>query len=122
MNTLQHTFNKHLKLLREHLALKEYDDDEEFSMSSYAAQRAKEIKAQPANRAKIEAEVKDKIDDYKKERRRWELAAKGEYERWISNGKIDDDVYVEYYRGWEIKDLQAVYRALEGEDYKPGDN
>ena len=95
MNILQNTFDKHKRLLREQLNLK--------------------------GRVLKENSKKDSIDKTIKRYRDvkylvWQRAAKGDFEHMIRNGKITDEFH-EYYPGWNIEDIKAVYRGVEGKDY-----
>lgn len=87
MNTFEFTFEKHKRLLKEHLDLNEN-----------------------------EAQIQAKIDQYKNDKRVWNMMAKGDFEAMISNGEIPEE-FQEYYPGWSIDDIKAVYRGVEGKDY-----
>ena len=91
MSILQSTFDKHKKLLLEHLSLNEDNSKE--------------------------ASIQQKIKRYRDVNYiAWQRAAKGDYENMIDNGRIPDE-FQEYYPGWNIEDIKAVYRGVEGKDY-----
>lgn len=90
MSILQNTFEKHRKLLLEHLSLNEDNTKE--------------------------ASIQQKIERYKEDNFTWNRMAKGDFEHMIDNGRIPDE-FQEYYPGWNIEDIKAVYRGVEGQDY-----
>jgi len=63
----------------------------------------------------LESSIQEKIEQYKKYMFVWKRA-KGDYERMIYDGEIPNE-FKQYYPGWDIEDIKAIYRGVEGKDY-----
>jgi len=62
-----------------------------------------------------EASIQQKIEQYKKDAFTWQRT-KRDYEGMIYDGEIPNE-FKQYYPGWDIEDIKAVYRGVEGKDY-----